>query len=114
MTSSSYSKIIQHLLHRLGITERYAGYRYAMYAIQHSIEEPDRLRLVTKLIYLDVAGRYGATWMAVERNMRTIVSVAWDTDPLLLSELAGFPLTRRPTNTDFLAILAYFCSSIIL
>lgn len=114
MTAPSYSKIIQYLLHRLGITEQYTGFFQAVYAVQLSIGDVDRLRLVTKLIYPEVAGRYGTTWMAVERNMRTIISIAWDTDPLLLSELAGFPLNRKPTNTHFLAILTYFCTRIIM
>ena len=114
MTAASYSKIIQHLLYSLGITEQYTGFFQTVYAVQLSIGDIDRLQLVTKLIYPDVAGRYGTTWTAVERNIRTIISIAWDTDPLLLSELAGFPLRRKPTNTNFLAILTYFCTRIIM
>lgn len=112
MTPINRSKIIQRLLHSLGITEDYTGFSHTAYALQLAIDDPDRLRLVTKLIYPDVAVRYDTNWKAVERNMRTIVAVAWETDSLLLAELAGVPLKGKPTNARFLAILAKFCSGI--
>mgnify|MGYP002511528930 CR=1 FL=1 len=114
MISPSYSKLIQWLLHSLGATENYNGFFPAVYAVQLSIGDPERLRLITKLIYPDVAAHCGTNWKAVERNIRTLVSVAWENDPLMLSELAGFPLKRKPTNAQFLAILTDFCTRIIL
>lgn len=114
MTPPNYTKAIQWLLRSLGATDNYIGFSHTVYAVELSISDPDRLCLVTKLIYRDVAGHYGTTWTAVERNMRTLVSVIWKSNPLLLSELAGLPLDRRPSNARFLAILAGFCSQIIL
>lgn len=97
---------IQQLLHSLGITSNYNGFPQTAYAVQLSIRDPERLRLITKLIYPDVAGRYGTTSTAVERNIRTVVSAAWKNDPLLLAEMAGAQLSRKPTNGQFLSILA--------
>lgn len=114
MTASDYSKLIQWLLHSLGATENYTAFFPTVYAVQLSIANPDRLRLVTKMIYPDVAGRYNTNWKAVERNMRTLVAAAWENAPMGLSELAGFPLKRKPTNAQFLAILTGFCTRIIL
>lgn len=114
MMPLNYSGLIQWLLHSLGATENYAGFFPTVYAVQLSISDPERLGLVTKMIYPDVAGRYGTNWKAVERNIRTLVSVAWENDPLMLSELAGFPLKRKPTNAQFLSILTGFCARIIL
>lgn len=114
MKPDNSAKTIQWILRRLGVTEEYIGFPLVVYAVQLTISDPARLRLITKLIYPDVAGRYGSNWRAVERNMRTVVAAAWKNDPLLLSELAGFPLKRKPNNGRFLAILADFCSRIIL
>lgn len=114
MTSSDYSKLIQWLLRSLGTTEHYTAFFPTVYAVQLSIDSPDRLRLVTKRIYPDVAKRYNTNWRAVERNMRTLVSAAWENAPVGLSELAGFPLKQKPTNAQFLAILTGFCTQIIL
>lgn len=113
MTPSSDTKTIQWLLRSLGATDNYVGFSHTVYAVELSISDPERLRFVTKQIYRDVAKRYGTTWTAVERDMRTLVSVIWRTNPLLLSELAGFPLYRKPNNARFLAILVGFCSRIV-
>lgn len=114
MMPANYTKIIQWLLNSLGATEVYTGFPHVVYAVQLCLSDPSRLQLITKLIYLDVAGRYGTNWRAVERNMRTVATVAWRTNPLLLSELAGYPLKRKPSNGYFLAILAHFCARIII
>lgn len=114
MTPPNQSKLIQWLLHSLGVTENYTGFSPAVYAVQLALESPYRLRFITKLIYPDVAGRYHTSREAVERNMRTLVSAAWKNNPVMLSELAGFPLQKKPTNTQFLSILTYFCTRIVL
>lgn len=97
---------IQQLLRSLGISSQYSGFPQTAYAIQLSIQDPDRLHLITKLIYPDVAGRYRTTWTAVERNMRTVVAAAWKNDPFLLGRLAGARLSHKPTNGQFLSILS--------
>lgn len=109
MTEDSTQQNIQRLLRRLGATENYTGFFPMAYAVQLSIADPGRLRLITKLIYLDVARQYGTTWKAVERNMRTIISVVWRNNPQMLSKLAGFHLDRKPNNASFLAIVSGAC-----
>ena len=110
MTDRPFQEI-QQLLRRLGVTENYTGFPHAAYAVHLSIGQPDRLHLITKQLYPDVAKHYGTTWRAVERNIRTVVSVAWASNPLLLSELAGRELTSKPNNASFLSILASSFSS---
>lgn len=65
------------LLHRLGVTENYKGFRYAAYAAALCALERERLLLVTKLLYPDVARRFGTTWKAAERDLRTVAAIAW-------------------------------------
>lgn len=100
---------IRGLLRRLGITENYTGFRCTVCAVQLSMDDPARLKSVTKLIYPDVARRCLSTWQRVECNIRTVSAVAWANNRPLLTELAGFPLIRRPANASFLAILARAC-----
>ena len=109
MTGNSSVEDIQWLLHCLGVTENYTGFFPTVYAIQLAIRDPDRLALVTKLIYPDVARQFGTNWKAVERNMRTMVSAIWANNPLLLCELAGRQLSGKPKNSTFLAIVAGSC-----
>ena len=91
MTEDHCMPGIHQILRNLGISSSYNGFPQTAYAIQLAIDDSDRLRLITKHIYPDVASYYSTTWTAVERNIRTVVTVAWKNDPLLLEELAGAP-----------------------
>ena len=109
MTPELSAQEIRSLLRRLGVTEHYAGFSCTVCAVQLSLEDPARLRLITKRIYPDVARRCHTTSQRVERNIRTVSGTAWDKNRPLLLELAGFPLARRPNNASFLAILMGAC-----
>ena len=97
---------VRALLCRLGGTANYAGFAQTAYAVSLAAGQPERLLLVTKWLYPDVARHFGTTWRCVERNIRTAAAAAWERNPQLLSELAGCELARKPTNAQFLAILS--------
>ncbi len=106
---SEYTEI-QKLLLRLGATPNYAGFHYVSYAVQLSLEQEQRLLCVTKFLYPDVARHYHTSWMAVERDMRTLIVVVWKTNPHFLNELAGYTLQKKPSPGQFLAILTGYLS----
>ena len=83
-----HSEDAYHLLHRLGATANYTGFSYLVRALQLCAEEPERLLLVTKWLYPDVAKQYGTNWKAVERNIRTVGRVIWNSNRPLLEDLA--------------------------
>lgn len=95
-------------LYRLGITENYTGFHYTAYAVYISVQNPQYLLLVTKWLYPDVAKHYRTTWKCVERDIRTVVNVAWKTNPELLGEMAQRFLSRKPKPSQFLAILSSY------
>ena len=98
---------IYELLYRLGVTANYTGFFYTAYAVQLCAEHPDRLMLVTKWVYPDVAKRYRTNWKAVERNIRTAGNVIWEEGRSHLEQLAGRILEHKPCNAQLLAILSY-------
>lgn len=98
------------LLYRLGVTENYVGFQYAAYAAALCALEPDRLLLVTKLLYPDVARHFGTSWHAVERGLRTVVRIAWSCNAPYLSLLSDAPLVQKPCAARFLAILSHALS----
>ena len=98
---------IFNLLYRLGISANYTGFFQTVRAIELCREEPERLLMVTKKVYPEVAGQCGTSWGAVERNIRTVCGVAWKNNRPLLEQLAHRPLPKRPHNTLFLAILVH-------
>lgn len=93
------------ILYRLGVTADYIGFYHASYAIYLAVIHPKRLLFVTKLLYPAVAKHYDTSWHRVERNIRTVVGIAWRSNRELLVELARHPLPDKPTPAQFLAIL---------
>lgn len=98
---------IYKLLYDLGITANYKGFFHLGYALELCAQQPERLQLVTKRLYPDIAKRYQTTWVAVERNIRTAKELIWKKHRLQLEQIAGTPLHQKPGNAQFLAILAY-------
>ena len=96
---------VRALLCRLGVTANYAGFAQTAYAVSLAAGQPERLLLVTKWLYPDVARHFGTTWRCVERNIRTVSRMAWQTNRPLLEALAYHPLPGRPAVSVFLAIL---------
>ena len=97
--------IIYDLLYQLGVTANYTGFFHTAYAISLCAEQPDRLLLVTKWLYPEVARQYGTNWKAVERNIRTVSCIIWRENQSLLEELGHRRLDQRPRNAEMLSIL---------
>lgn len=93
------------LLSRLGITANYTGFFYTAYAVCLSVTDMENLLVVTKRLYPDVAKRYNTSAANIERNIRTVVDIAWNYNPDLLMALAKRTLYAKPTAAEFLAIL---------
>lgn len=97
---------IYDLLYQLGVTANYTGFFHTAYAVSLCAEQPDRLLLVTKWLYPEVAKQYRTSWKAVERNIRTISVIIWRENRPLLEQLARRNLSEKPRTTQLLAILA--------
>lgn len=95
------------LLYSLGVTANYTGFFHTAFALQLCVEQPERLLLVTKWVYPDVARHYKTNWKAVERNIRTVNGIVWEQNRLYLEKLAGRELPHKPSNAQLLAILVY-------
>lgn len=94
------------LLYSLGATANHLGFFHAACAVRLAAQQPERLLLVTKWLYPEVAKQYQTTWPAVERNIRTLIRHIWEENPAALSRLAGYPLTERPRTAEFISYLA--------
>lgn len=97
---------IYDLLYQLGVTANYTGFFHTAYAVSLCAEQPDRLLLVTKWLYPEVAKQYQTSWKAVERNIRSVSVIIWRENRSLLEQLARRNLSEKPRTTQLLAILA--------
>lgn len=96
---------ITHLLSSMGVPNSYLGVQQAACAVELVLEEPACLNLVTKRLYPEVALRTHTTATSVERNIRTVVQLVWENHPTVLHSVAGYELRRKPTTSQFIAIL---------
>lgn len=94
------------LLYQLGVTANYTCFFHTACAVSLCVEQPDRLLLVTKWLYPEVAKQYRTNWKAVEWNIRTVSCIIWREGRSLLEELAHRHLEQKPRNAQMLAILA--------
>lgn len=94
------------LLHALGVYENRQGYRAITAAVQTAICKPQSLTMVTKWLYPEAARLCGMSWQALEKNLRVTVSYIWVNHPDRLQMLAGEKLNRKPTASQFIALLA--------
>ena len=74
-------KKVEQMLYSIGLTPNYKGYRQLTQALQIAVEEPEALEAVTKWLYPAVARKCGTNWKTVERNIRTMIGIAWRTAP---------------------------------
>lgn len=102
---SGVNTAIYDLLYSLGITAKYTGFFYTSYAVYLAIQQPERLLLITKWLYPEVAKQYGTTWYNVEKSIRFAAAVAWELRQDKLADIAKFDLTRKPSNSQFISIL---------
>ena len=98
---------IYDLLFRLGVTANYTGFFQTASAVDLAMRQPERLLLVTKLLYPAVAKRHRTSWQAVERNIRSVGAIIWRRNRPLLEELARGPLPGKPPAARLVAILCY-------
>lgn len=96
---------LEMLLREMGVHRLYKG-RYPMIrAVEIVREDENRLFNVVNEIYKAIGTERGVKWTAIERQMRTVVSVAWKTNSQSLAKIAGYPLIEPPTVSEFIEIL---------
>lgn len=99
--------VIYDMLRYVGVGPQYRGYRYLSVAVELVIQDGGDDVQVTKAIYPAIAQRYNTTGDCVERDIRTAIRRAWESGGQeTLSTLAGHPLEQRPTNRQFICLLA--------
>ena len=95
------------LLHDLGISENYKGFYYILSALDLIQEKPERLLLVTKWLYPEIAKRHHTSSACVERDMRSVIQSAWKNYPERIERLARQDLSAPPTVSCLLGWLAH-------
>ena len=94
----------------IGIPAHIKGYQYLREAIILTINDMDIINAVTKVLYPEVAKKFGTTPSRVERAIRHAIEVAWDRGDIeVLQKFFGYTVSNikgKPTNSEFIAMIA--------
>lgn len=98
------------IIHEVGVPAHIKGYQYLREAILIAVHDMDVINAVTKVLYPEVAKRFGTTASRVERAIRHAIEVAWDRGDLeTLQKYFGYTVSNakgKPTNSEFIAMIA--------
>ena len=101
---------ITEILHQIGVPAHIKGYQYVREAIRLTVENPDMINSVTKILYPTVAKGHKSTASRVERAIRHAIEVAWDRgDVDVLNSYFGYTIQSqrgKPTNSEFVAMIS--------
>lgn len=101
--------LISNLLHDLGLYSNLIGYDLIKESVIRTIDDSSYVKMITKKLYPALALETKASPQAVERAIRSCIEIAWDRgDVRTLEQLFGRECirNRRPTNSQFIAVIA--------
>jgi len=99
---------VTNIIREMGMPAHIKGYQYLREAIMMIIVEIELLGAVTKILYPRIADKYSTTPSRVERAITHAIEVAWNRGNAdAINRLFGYiTKTRKPTNSQFMAIIA--------
>ena len=102
--------MVTDLIHEIGVPAHIKGYQYLREAIILTINDMEMINAVTKVLYPEVAKKFGTTPSRVERAIRHAIEVAWDRGDIeVLQKFFGYTVSNikgKPTNSEFIAMIA--------
>lgn len=108
--STDLKNLVTSVIHEIGVPAHIKGYQYLREAIMITVKDMDVINAVTKVLYPEVAKRFGTTASRVERAIRHAIEVAWDRGDLeTLQKYFGYTVSNakgKPTNSEFIAMIA--------
>ena len=103
---------VSNILTQIGVPRHIKGYRYTREAIILLINDFNLINYMTKRIYPDIARMFDTTPNRVERAVRHAIESVWgwscmkNVDEINRLFNANFIYDRKPTNSQFLALIA--------
>lgn len=101
---------ITEMLHEIGVPAHIKGYMYLRESIMMVYKNIDVLGAITKVLYPEVANRFGTTASRVERAIRHAIEIAWVRGNVeAISEIFSYTISynkSKPTNSEFIAMIA--------
>ena len=101
---------VTNIIHEVGVPAHIKGYQFLREAIIMSVKNVEMINQVTKLLYPDIANKYGTTPSRVERAIRHAIEVAWNRgNTEAIDDIFGYTVSSskaKPTNSEFIAMIS--------
>lgn len=108
--SVKLEEIVTKYLKDMGIPANLKGYSYIRTAIMMTIQNPELVSAVTKILYPEIAVQYKTASNRVERSIRHAIEVTFQRgNSEFLYGIFGNTISDvkgKPTNSEFIALLA--------
>lgn len=102
--------LVTEFIHEVGVPAHIKGYQYLRDAIMMTVNDPEMLGAITKILYPEIAKKHKTTSSRVERAIRHAIEVAWSRGKLeTIEEMFGYTINTgkgKPTNSEFIALIA--------
>ena len=102
--------LVTEFIHEVGVPAHIKGYQYLRDAIMMTVNDPEMLGAITKILYPEIAKKHKTTSSRVERAIRHAIVVAWSRGKLeTIEEMFGYTINTgkgKPTNSEFIALIA--------
>lgn len=109
-TGYNLERDVTDMIHEIGVPAHIKGYQYLREAIMMSVEDPEMLGSITKVLYPTIARKNQTTSSRVERAIRHAIEVAWNRGRMeTLDAMFGYTINTgkgKPTNSEFIALIA--------
>lgn len=103
------NKELEAVLQALGVTRKYIGRSYLIYAVQLVLNDASYMQNIVKALYSEIANTFCTSSSAVERNLRSVAEVVWrHSDQPVFENVFGRRFTYRPTNSELIDCLVYY------
>ena len=110
VSENSLEQYVTNVIHEIGVPAHIKGYQYLRDAIMLCINDMDLLNSITKILYPEIAKKYGTTPSRVERALRHAIEVAWSRGKMdTIYALFGYTINSgkgKPTNSEFIALIS--------
>lgn len=107
---TSLDEKISNIFITIGVPPHIMGYKYLREAVKLTVENPQVVNEITKVLYPTVAEKFESTPSKVERAIRHAIEVAWNRGRVeAINSLFGVKVylgNDKPTNSEFIALIA--------
>lgn len=101
---------VTRILSQIGINASIKGFKYLRRAIIMSVEAPEVIDTITKVLYPNIAKEFDTTASRVERAIRHAIELSWKRGNIeYIDAIFEYTISAekgKPTNSEFIAQIA--------